>query len=147
MISRKLYLFAAMAVLIMACGKDKFETTPQIKIKSVSGNVVPLNGTLTVNLSFTDKEGDISEGRLVYKVFRLNKRPLPIIIPPFDTVSTILPKFPKEVEGQIQVYLKYTDLHRSDIENDTVVMRFVAYDKAMHKSDTATSEKIVVLKN
>lgn len=134
-------------LLLLACGKDEFQTVPQVKINSLSRTVLPLNGTMQIDLNFTDKEGDISEGRLVYKPVRLNKRPLQNNIPPYDTVSTPLPKFPKEVQGQIQVTFQYRDLHKSDLENDTINIRFVAYDKAGHKSDTVTTERIVVLRN
>ncbi|MBE7172747.1 MAG: hypothetical protein INR73_19375 [Williamsia sp.] len=141
------FLVAAAVVLLSACGKDPFQTVPQIKIKSLSSTVVPLNSNLQINLGFTDKEGDISEGRLIYQPIRLNKRPLQADIPPYNIDSTTLPVFPKEIEGTMQVTLLYNNLHRSDLENDTINIKFVVYDKAGHKSDTVTTDKIVVLKN
>lgn len=145
--NRKLFFSVAFIVLLVACGKDSFQTKPQIKIKSMNGNVIPGGGTLSVNLTFTDKEGDLGDGKLVYIPRRLNRRPLPPAIPAYDSVVNILPKFPSKSLGEIQVSLGYNYLHKSDIENDTISLRFVAVDKAGHKSDTVTSDRIVILKN
>lgn len=143
----KLYLSAVAIVVLMACGKDSFQTNPQIKVKSLNNSVVPVGSSLLVTLTFTDKEGDISEGKLVYIPKRLNRRPLSSIIPPYDSVVNPLPKFPDKSQGEIQVSLPYSFLHKSDIENDTINIRFVALDRAGHKSDTVTSDRIVILKN
>lgn len=145
---RKLYLSAAVIVLLAACGKDNFETKPQIKVKSLNGNVLHLGGTLAISLTFTDKEGDISKGRFVYFPVRLNKRPLPSNITPYiDSIPYALPEFPDKSQGEIQLTLQYNDLHKSPIENDTIRLRFVAIDRAGHKSDTIATDKIVILKN
>lgn len=144
---RNIFIPIALIIIFAACSKDSFQTKPQIKVKSMNGNVIPGGGTLNINLSFTDKEGDLSEGKLVYIPSRLNRRPLPPAIPPYDSVVNPLPEFPNKSVGEIQVSLGYNYLHKSDIENDTIAIRFVAVDKAGHKSDTITSEKIVILKN
>ncbi len=145
--SRKFSLSLVFLCLLVACGKDSFQTKPQIKVKSMNGNVVPVGGTLMVNLSFTDKEGDLGNGKLVYIPTRLNRRPLPPAIPAYDSVVNPLPEFPDKSIGEIQLSLQYSFLHKSDIENDTINLRFVAVDKAGHKSDTVTSDRIVILKN
>ena len=146
--NRKLYMSAAVIILLVACGKDKFETKPQIKVKSMNGNVLTLGSTLGINLEFTDKEGDISKGRFVYFPVRLNKRPLPSNITSYlDSIPYDLPEFPDKSQGEIQLSLSYNDLHKSPIENDTIKLRFVAVDRAGHKSDTVASDRIVILKN
>ncbi len=43
-------------LLVLACGKDKPATKPSIKITSVSGNIVPPSGGLSITLEFNDKE-------------------------------------------------------------------------------------------
>ena len=145
---RNLYLSVAVLALLAACGKDKFETKPQIKVKSVNTTVLPLNGTLDINLSFTDKEGDISQGKLVYYPQRLNRRALPSNVDKYlDSISLGLPKFPDETLGEMQLSLRYNDLHKSPIENDTIRIRFVAVDRAGHRSDTVNTDRLVILKN
>lgn len=105
--------------------------------------MLQLNRNLTVYITYTDKEGDLSEGKLYYKPIRLNKRPFP---PDYNLDTSALPKYPKEPQGEIQVNLLYQNLHRSDLENDTIHIRFAVTDKAGHTSDTITTEKIVVLR-
>lgn len=138
-----LFLGIASIALLVACDKDSFETKPQIKIKSLSTHVLPLQGNLMVYITYTDKEGDLSEGKLYYKPTRLNRRPYS---PDYNLDSTVLPKYPKEPQGEIQVNLLWQNLHRSDLENDTINIRFVVRDKADHVSDTITTEKIVILR-
>lgn len=142
---RRTFFFLAIAACFLACGKDKFQTKPQIEIKSINGQVLPLNAVMNIHLGFTDKEGDIGQGKLVYSFLRLNKRPLPTGITYLDSIQVDIPKFPKESLGEMQLDLKYADLHKSSIENDTIRLRFVATDKAGHRSDTLTSDKLVIL--
>ena len=53
------------ALTILACGKDRFQTVPQLKLKSRSTDVVPANGNLRLNVEYTDKEGDVSDSILI----------------------------------------------------------------------------------
>ena len=140
----KLFISVAAIASLASCGKGSFETKPQIKIKSISGNVVPVNGNLNINLSYTDKEGDLSEGIIFYKPKRLNIRPY---TPDYVPVTSTLPEYPKNPEGEIQLTFLWQNLHKSDQENDTISIRFAVTDKAGHASDTITTDKIVILKN
>lgn len=142
----KLLLLFTAIVAFVSCGKDKFQTKPQIKTKSVNGNVLPVGADLIMNLEFTDKEGDLGQGKLVFIPKRLNKRPLPPSIPPYDSIVNILPDFPKKNQGELEIRLQWNYLHKSDIENDTIYFRFVAVDRAGNKSDTLDSEKFVILR-
>ena len=135
----------AIAACIVACGKDKFQTKPQIEIKSIYGQILPLNAVMQIQMSFTDKEGDIGGGKLVYSFQRLNKRPLPTGISYLDSIQVDVPKFPSKSLGEMQLNLKYSDLHKSSIENDTLKLRFVATDKAGHRSDTLITDRLVIL--
>jgi hypothetical protein len=66
--------FLAIVVFVLvACGKDKFQTIPQLKLKSRSTDIVPINGTLRLNVEFTDKEGDVRDSLLIVRQ-RLNVR-------------------------------------------------------------------------
>src|SRR2546421_4000497 len=142
---RNFLMALAVIVLFVACNKSSFQTRPQIKSKSTNGNVLPVGADLVIDLEFTDKEGDLGEGKLVYIPTRLNKRPLPPSIPPYDSVVNALPDFPNKSKGDLELRLKWSFLHRSDVENDTIYFRFVAVDRAGHKSDTLNSDKFVIL--
>ena len=49
-----------MIIVAVSCGKDKFNTKPSLKLKSINSRVIPVNGVLNIEFEFTDKEGDIS---------------------------------------------------------------------------------------
>ena len=141
----RFFFFLAIAVCLLSCGKDKFQTKPQIEIKSINGQILPVNAVMNVYMNFTDKEGDIGQGKLVYSFLRLNRRPLPTGITYLDSIQVDIPKFPNKSLGEMQLNLKYSDLHKSSIENDTIKLRFVATDKAGHRSDTLTTDRLVIL--
>ncbi len=132
--------------LLIACNKNSFQTKPQITAKSTNGNVVPVGSDLVIDLVFTDKEGDLGKGKFVYIPKRLNRRGLPSNITPYDSVLNTLPDFPNKDKGELEIRLNYNFLHKSDIENDTILFKFVAVDRAGNKSDTLTSDKFVILK-
>jgi hypothetical protein len=141
-------------LILLACSKDKFETKPQIDIKSAEPKVVPQNGNMIVDLAFTDKEGDL-DAVYIWKV-RLNKIVRPTVrdsIPPRQ-----VPEFPKNQKGELELNLDY-QLHlisaqtpRRDpitgrLEPDTLNMKFVVKDKAGNVSDTSYLNNIVILRD
>lgn len=146
-------------LLALACGKDKLETKPSIKITSVSGNVVPVGGGLNITLEFNDKEGDVNDTLFVWKP-RLN-----IIPGEFgnktlrDSFPLPIPDFPAKSTGEILLNLEYNN-HLVSAEvppkdpndptkkvSDTVIFRFVLKDRAGNTSDTVQTDKIVVMRN
>jgi len=141
-------LFAlACITVVIACSKDKFQTRPQIKIKSMNGNIIPVGADLIIRLEFTDKEGDLGEDTLLSIRNRTNLRPLPPGGSSPDTIYNIIPEFPDKNKGELEVKYNWTTyLHQSDVENDTIFFKFVAKDRGGHVSDTVTSEQIVVLR-
>jgi hypothetical protein len=145
----KLFLILAIlfAVAMMSCGKDKFKTQPQIEIKSINKTTIGRSDILRVRLRITDKEGDMATGKLVYIPIRLNQRPLPPLIPDYDSVRLVVPNFPNEMDGEFILELPWINLHKSDQENDSIFMRFVAVDRGSNKSDTVNSDRLVILKN
>ena len=141
----------ALAVLV-ACNKDKFQTKPQIKIKSTNTDIVPQNGTLRVTLEFTDKEGDVSDSLLIVRE-RLNRK-FPLVPAPSPYK---IPTFPSTSKGEIEVDLDYQSglvfginpiaIPGSDpkqYEPDTMNLKFVVRDLAGNKSDTASLGVIVI---
>jgi hypothetical protein len=148
----KRILVFCLIVAVVSCNKDKFQTKPQIKIKSTNyEEVVPKTGTLRINLEFTDKEGDVSDSILIVRE-RLNLKS-PAVLP---ALPYKIPAFPNNSQGEIQVDLDYDfglTLGLSPIpvpgsvparnEPDTMNLKFVVSDKAGNKSDTATLGIIV----
>ena len=140
------------AVTILACGKDRFQTVPQLKLKSRSTDVVPANGTLRLNIEYTDKEGDVSDSLLIVRQ-RLNLRgPVNLPASPYK-----IPEFPKTDKGEFEVTLAYQFglvfglspiriVGSNPVKNeiDTLRLKIVARDKAGNKSDTLVVDNVYV---
>jgi hypothetical protein len=140
----------SLAILIVACSKDKYETKPRLEIKDYNTKEVVPGQDLLIKLNYYDKEGDINGAWIVGIRDRLNQFPLG---PDDDRADTFpnpnnpvfLPDFPSRDHGEITFQLPYGSLKESRVENDTVVFRFAITDKAGNKSDTITTDKIVVI--
>jgi hypothetical protein len=136
-----LFIFSV-AVVLIACGKDKFETKPKLEIKDYNTKFVDIGQNLRIRLNYYDKEGDLGGAAIIGFKERLN------VFPPgrdlVDTFRVNLPDFPKEDQGEISFELGHDRLNESPIENDTIIFRFAVTDMAGNKSDTITSDKIVV---
>jgi hypothetical protein len=143
----------AILVVLLACSKDKFQTKPQIEIKSTGPEVVPVNGTLNVRLEFRDKEGDVDGILFIYKE-RLNQRVLPTVR---DSIERTIPEFPDKDRGEIELDLTYQNylISASDPsipgnpgvnEPDTLRFKFVVQDKAGNQSDPAILNNIVIIR-
>ncbi|HTL10428.1 MAG TPA: hypothetical protein VL307_19270 [Chitinophagaceae bacterium] len=150
----KTLLVAGLAMIVLiACNKDKFQTKPHIDLKSLSTKVVPVGGNLVVTLSYTDKEGDISD-TLFFKKERLNQRKVATLR---DSISYKIPDFPNYDKGEIGLALRYEDHLKSASaapsipgsnppakESDTLNIRIWIHDKAGNVSDTVSTGQIVV---
>jgi len=142
---------AAVLFFIAACSKDKVESKPSIKVKSLSTNPVPLGGDLSIELEFTDKEGDL-QSIFVQKV-RINKRVVPTVR---DTFTLNISDFPKKQDGNLQINLFNQNQLISaqspptqvgsptGFESDSLIIRFALKDKATNVSDTVATEVIAV---
>ena len=141
-------------IIILACNKDKFQTKPQITVKSVSDKLIPFNGSIDVTLEFTDKEGDVNDSIFVVRE-RINRRG-PLVRPasPYK-----IPAFPNSTKGEFIVSLQYSagltfgispiriiGSNPARNEPDTMNLKFVARDKAGNKSDTATVENVIIIR-
>lgn len=145
---------AALMVVFIACGKDKFNTTPSLSIKSVNPSVVSPGGQLQILFEFTDKEGDVSDSIFVKKI-RINQMQVPV--DPIDSFGFKVPDFPKKSKGEIQLTLDYS-LHLTAALNpplqgnpptpvpDTMVYRFALKDLAGNISDTVQTDPIVIIR-
>lgn len=139
------------ALAIIACGKDRFQTVPQLKLKSRNTDVVEPNDPLRLNIEFTDKEGDVSDSLIIVRQ-RLNMRGRIQLAPsPYK-----IPDFPKTDKGEFEVTLAYQfglifgltpiSLPGSLKEIDTLRLKIVARDKAGNKSDTLVVDNVYVIR-
>ena len=145
---------AALLFVLVACGKDKFNTKPSITIKSITPTTVPIGGQLQITFEYTDKEGDISDSIFLKKT-RINQFVVPVS--PIDTFGFALPDFPGKSKGEIQLTLSYF-LHLTSALNpptsgsppvpepDTLVFRFALRDEGGNISDTVQTDPIVIIR-
>ena len=147
-----LLLASLFIVTFLACGKDKFQTIPQLKFKSKNTDVVGINNDLRIILEYTDKEGDVDDSLLVVRQ-RLNVRgPVTLPVSPYT-----IPDFPATNKGEFEITLTYQfglifglaplripGSNPVRNEPDTLNLKFVARDKAGNKSDTLTVSNIIV---
>lgn len=141
---RKTFLFSTLILLMVACKKDKFTSTPQIKFKSVNTNELHRGETLQFTLSFTDAEGDLNDKIFIQKIIR------PCVGSPaggFIDSSYSVPQFPSthNQAGEILITYDYNSLNPECApKNDTAIFKFVVRDNAKHVSDTAVSSAIII---
>jgi len=134
----------SLATLLIACGKDKYETKPLLEIKDYSSKEIYVGSTLTIRINYFDKEGDLSQAPIIGILRRLNAFPLAPGQDKVDTIKNNLPEFPKNDNGEISFSLPYDFLKESTVENDTVMFRFAVTDKAGNTSDTVETTPIVI---
>ena len=146
-------MFAVIVALVMiSCDKDKFQTVPQLKYKSRNTDVVPVNGTLVLSIEYSDKEGDLSDSIFVVRQ-RLNiKGPIQLAASPYN-----IPDFPKTDKGEFEISLAYQfglvfglspirvpGSNPVKNEIDTLRLKIVAKDNAGNKSDTLVVDNVYV---
>jgi hypothetical protein len=152
---KKLILGCFVLIVLIACNKDKYQTAPQISLKSITNSVVPIDGGTNITLSYTDKEGDISDTLFMIKK-RLNQT---VVKTDRDTISYKIPDFPNYDKGEIGMALTYqNDLVSAETpppiqgsnpsvpQPDTLVLKIWIHDKAGHSSDTVTTGQIIVIR-
>jgi hypothetical protein len=149
----KKYFFSFLAFLIIAaCNKDKFQTKPTLKITSDNPKTIPVGGTLSVTLEYTDKEGDVNDSLFIIRQ-RLNVRGRSTYV----ALPYKIPDFPATDKGEIRVNLDYQlgltlqiqpiripGSNPSRNEPDTLNLKFVVKDKAKNISDTVVLNNVIV---
>lgn len=147
---QKLALYSLLFLLLFpGCSKDKYQTTPSLEIKSISPNPVSLNDPLTIDLNYTDKEGDIGDSIFVKKI-RVNQKQLATVR---DSFYLPFPDdVPNKTKGIIRLTLEYGTYVVSARDPgaapnaipDSLIFRIAIMDKGKHWSDTAESGIVVV---
>jgi hypothetical protein len=144
----KILVSLVTVLFFAACNKDKFNTTPSLRLISLSSNVIPNGGTLRIELQVTDKEGDISD-TLYFKKIRTNKIVRPTVR---DSLKFAIPEVDKIRNGIIQLDLQYQTHLISALNpgnppvNDTMNIEVVVRDKAKNRSEPLTISNIVVIR-
>ncbi|MHA4807757.1 hypothetical protein ACX0G9_06610 [Flavitalea flava] len=137
-------LIPAFLLIVVSCSKSNSSSKPQITIKSIN-TLIPVGGSLDVKLDFNTKAGNMSGGQFIAIRNRLNQNPLPPGTGQADTITNPIPSFPDQNKGEFEFHLDYSALHQSDVENDTIVLKFAAISRDKVSSDTIVSPKIVIL--
>ena len=147
-----LLVLSALVVIALACNKDKFQTKPTISIKSLNADFIPLNGSLVITLTCTDKEGDVQDSVIIIKR-RLNKRVVPTNL---DTIRYKFPVFPISTRTEVVATLFYQQIisaqnpptipgsNPPQKERDTLILRLAVRDNGGHTSDTIETKQIIV---
>jgi len=146
---RQILVLFLMIVFFASCDKDKIATKPSLKLISVSGDIVPVGGNLSVEMDFTDKESDLYD--LFVQKIRTNVKTTPTIR---DTFALQVPEYTTNPRGSIETILKYQDHLISAVnpgtppntQDDTLIIRFVLRDRAGNTSDTVSAGTIIVLR-
>jgi hypothetical protein len=142
----KQFLLVVIAALtIIACGKDTFQSKPQLFLKSVSSTTIPVGGDLQIYLRLTDKEGDFKDTLWVKKVTTR--------CPNSNFSDSILYRIPGDVpkksnfDGEIKLSFSYAiELQPRCTRPDTAVFSFWMKDDKGNQSDTVRTPSIIILK-
>lgn len=136
-------------IMFVGCKKEKFTTAPQVKIKSISPDVVNKGNFITVTASFTDDQGDIQDS--VFIVFKRYNGTATLTT---DTIRITIGKLgvPNTRSGDIDLLAKYGEISTGALFLNTesvdreVSFGIILRDKAGNKSNYAESKKITLKK-
>jgi hypothetical protein len=141
--------FLLLATVLVACDKNKLETTPVIEIKNINTTEVLPGQELVITLLYKDKEGDLGGGLITYIRNRLNSKPIsdPASNDKADTVQRILPNFPKTTSGDIELKIDNAFMTEDPFENDTMIFKIFVVDAANNVSDTIVTGTVIDRQN
>ena len=143
---RSFLSFIIGAVLLTACGKDTFKSSPKLTFKSVSSTTVPANGDLQIVLRLTDLEGDINKSFLFVEKTTTRCVTSNFLDSQLYQIPTDVP-LSRNFSGDIVLSFTYPfELQPRCNRPDTATFRFWMKDNAGNKSDTAKTPKIIILK-
>ena len=147
----KLLILLAITVIFSACKKDTYTTKPQISIKSISSKTVNSGDVLIFQIHFTDKEGDIQDTLWIQKFSRVCPNTAGVQFTSASRVPDFVPT--SNLDGILEIGFGYNanvqgynTISGCGTKNDTAYFKFWLKDKANNRSDTITTENIVLLK-
>jgi hypothetical protein len=132
-------------VIITACGKDTFQSKPQLFLTSVSSTTIPVGADLQILMRLTDKEGDFKDTIWVKKVTTR--------CPSSNFSDSVLYHIPGDVpktanfDGVVKLSFTYAiELQPRCTRNDTAVFSFWMKDDKGNQSDTVKTPPIIIFK-
>jgi len=155
----KIRIWLALVIVLgmISCDKGKFETVPQLRLKSRSPEKPPVEANdhpLRLNIEYTDKEGDVSDSLFIIRQ-RLNQNGA--VTPPKSPYD--IPTFPTIDKGEFEITLDFIDLtynlnaisipgsgSPAKKEIDTLRLKIFARDKDGNKSDTLVVDNVYVIR-
>lgn len=152
---KRLLFFGTIACFMLAsCSKDKFETVPQITIKSFGPDEVVKGQLFELVAEITDKEGDIQDSALLVRKRFTNGT---IQVSPRTDDSTFISLKDFNIPNKTKVELRIIFAYGEDIPGTRLyniqenVDRSVTYtlqisDKAKNKSQLVETKKIILKK-
>lgn len=146
---QKILFFPIVLLILASCGKSKFQTVPQIKIKSLTPDVVVKGNIITLKARVTDNDGDLQDSLLI-TYNRFNNGSLLTS----DTLRTSLAPldFPDSRDIEVQVQFIYGQLTppyyflNSESTDTNVSFGLIVQDRAGHRSDYVESKQILLKK-
>jgi hypothetical protein len=148
---RNIFLAFVLLAIFTGCSKTKFESVPQVKVKSLSPGQVFKGDIITLKARVTDKEGDLQDSLLlVFKRFDTDNTSLLSV----DTLRASLNPidFPDTKDIEVQVQFSYGELQQPyyflNTESDDRHISFgvIVQDRAGHRSNYDESGQIVLKK-
>ncbi|TAL46891.1 MAG: hypothetical protein EPN92_05430 [Chitinophagaceae bacterium] len=145
----KLLTAAFLLLTILACNKDKFQTTPTLEVKNLNTKEVVPNSNLEIKMEYTDKEGDLGDGTLTYIRIRTNFFPIPnpSLYDKVDTIKSAVPGFPVNSKGEILLTIPYNFMDEDPNRNDTMFFKITVKDIRNNSSDTISTATVVAKQN
>ena len=142
---KQFLLVVIAALMITACGKDTFQSKPQLFLESVSSTTIPVGGDLQIIMRLTDKEGDFKDTIWVKKVTTR--------CPSSNFADSLLYKIPSDVpkttnfDGEVIMSFTYAfELQPKCTRSDTAIFSFWMKDEKGNQSDTVFTPSIIIMK-
>lgn len=147
---KRILLFSFAALVLAACGKDKFETVPKVTVKSFGPETVVKGQQFKLVAEVTDKEGDLQDTMLLVR-----KRFTNNILFFTDTTRISLKNFAFPNHSSIELQLIFT--YGEDVPG-TIFYNFqesvdrgliyglILSDKAKNKSEYVETPRITLKK-
>ncbi|MCU0380357.1 MAG: hypothetical protein MUE58_04115 [Chitinophagaceae bacterium] len=139
----KYLVIVSLLLLVLSCGKDTFQTRPQLTLESVSSTLVPPQSGLQIIMRLTDKEGDFVDTVWVEKITTR--------CPSSNFRDSLLYRIPddaprkKNFDGDVVMTFSYPfELQPRCTRDDTAVFSFWMKDREGNRSDTVRTPPIII---
>lgn len=139
----KQYVSTLLFIFLLACSKEKFQSKPQLTLKSINSSVIGPGKELQISMRLTDKEGDFVDTLWVKKLTTRCKNS--------NFIDSFLYRIPPETprktnfDGEVLITFTYAvELQPRCNKADTAVFSFWMKDKKGNRSDTAKTQSIII---